>query len=197
MKRAPIVLLGLVSVACGPTLSAGSRVTITPSPEAEAPAAATPPCATERTLVLRHPRTDGGTDVVRLTCAGDVATALATTEYPPRKDDLGSDAAPPTPETISTAAFAKVWTAGLGLVRKGLCVAPPTTTGKKVPTLTFENPMTGAARGCSVQGDAWTSTAAEARGLVPLPPVDVTPIWPFQNEYWKDELRYYGTAPSR
>ena len=197
MTRASIVLLGLVSVACGPTLAPGSRVATTPSLEAETPSAATPPCATERALVLRKPRSDGGTDVVRLTCGGDVATALATTEYPPRNDDLGRDAAPPTPETISTAAFGKVWTAGLGLVRKGLCVAPASTTAKKVPTLTFENPMTGAARVCSVQGDAWTSTAAEARGLVPTPTVDATPTWPFQNEYWKDELRYYGTAPSR
>ena len=134
--------------------------------------------------------------MVRLACEGDVATALATSEYPPRNDDSAIDAAPPTPESISADAFGQVWATGLDLVRKGLCVAP-TAAGKAMPSFTFENAVTGVARVCGMQGVPWTRMASEAQALVPQPPTDASPSWPPTNDLWKDELRYYGTAPRR
>lgn len=196
MKRAWAVCLGVASVACGPVRSPGPVAHPNHEVEARAPTPTVVPCPTARAIVLRRPRSDGGIDVVRLTCEGDVATALSTSEYPPSNDDSAIDAAPPTPERISADAFGQVWTTGLDLVRKGLCVAP-TAAGKTTPSFTFENAVTGVARVCGMQGVPWTRMAAEAQALVPPFPTDASPSWPPSNDLWKDELRYYGSAARR
>ena len=51
--------------------------------------------------------------------------------------------------------------------------------------------------GVGVDVHAVDAVGAEAQALVPQPPTDASPSWPPTNDLWKDELRYYGTAPRR